>query len=297
MASSLRDIEPDQQGLYPIRAVSSVTGVNSITLRAWERRYGLIKPTRTPKGHRLYSKLDIETIQRIVRLLESGISVGQVKTALEQVNAPLTAQNDQHSRTWEDYQELVLNAVSTFNDQKLATLLLELWTTYPADLVLRRLIRPLLAERAEHMDSLASAEAEHQFIAQCVVNQLSRRVFSNNESSSQPLILIAGIDRALCSVDALTMAAECQNAQFSIHYAGERLSVNSLNLIAKQRKPSAIITYLPSDAEPYIEPLAMIAQASSSNVWISQPVNLEEYPLLHTLSERMDDSIREFPRG
>ena len=36
-----------QQGLFPISAVSQLTGVNSVTLRAWERRYGLIKPTRT----------------------------------------------------------------------------------------------------------------------------------------------------------------------------------------------------------------------------------------------------------
>ena len=38
--------------LYPIREVSRLTGVNSVTLRAWERRYGLIRPQRTPKGHR-----------------------------------------------------------------------------------------------------------------------------------------------------------------------------------------------------------------------------------------------------
>ena len=45
-----------EEELYPIRTVSSLTGVNSITLRAWERRYGLIKPVRTPKGHRLYTQ-------------------------------------------------------------------------------------------------------------------------------------------------------------------------------------------------------------------------------------------------
>ena len=42
-----------QAGYFPIRVVSQRTGVNSVTLRAWERRYGLLKPLRTPKGHRL----------------------------------------------------------------------------------------------------------------------------------------------------------------------------------------------------------------------------------------------------
>ncbi|MFO7703780.1 MAG: MerR family DNA-binding transcriptional regulator, partial [Halopseudomonas sp.] len=36
--------------MLPIREVSRVTGVNAITLRAWERRYGLITPHRTEKG-------------------------------------------------------------------------------------------------------------------------------------------------------------------------------------------------------------------------------------------------------
>ena len=42
------------QELFPIRTVSAETGVNPITLRAWERRYGLVNPRRTDTGHRLY---------------------------------------------------------------------------------------------------------------------------------------------------------------------------------------------------------------------------------------------------
>ena len=37
----------DSPALYPIRTLSSLTGVNSVTLRAWERRYNLIRPQRT----------------------------------------------------------------------------------------------------------------------------------------------------------------------------------------------------------------------------------------------------------
>lgn len=42
--------------LLPIREVARLTGVNPVTLRAWERRYGLVVPQRTGKGHRLYSE-------------------------------------------------------------------------------------------------------------------------------------------------------------------------------------------------------------------------------------------------
>ena len=81
MAQSKQQTEnlSGEEELYPIRTVSSLTGVNSITLRAWERRYGLITPIRTPKGHRLYTQNDIDLIQQVLELLEKGISIGQVK--------------------------------------------------------------------------------------------------------------------------------------------------------------------------------------------------------------------------
>ncbi|WP_130536681.1 MerR family transcriptional regulator [Thiomicrorhabdus indica] len=71
------------QPLYPIREVSRITGVNSITLRAWERRYGLIEPVRTPSGHRLYTDEHIQQIQTAVSLNQQGIPISRVKTLLE----------------------------------------------------------------------------------------------------------------------------------------------------------------------------------------------------------------------
>ncbi|WP_240031387.1 MerR family transcriptional regulator [Guyparkeria sp. SCN-R1] len=76
--------ETESQALLPIRSVSQITGVNPITLRAWERRYDLIRPTRTPAGHRLYSQTDIRTIQRIQELAESGMGFAQIASLLEQ---------------------------------------------------------------------------------------------------------------------------------------------------------------------------------------------------------------------
>lgn len=70
------------QGFMPIRDVARITGVNAVTLRAWERRYGLIVPHRTPKGHRLYSAEHVARIQAILTWLGRGVSVSQVKGLL-----------------------------------------------------------------------------------------------------------------------------------------------------------------------------------------------------------------------
>ena len=66
--------DQNQNELFPIRALAEQTAIGSSTLRAWERRYGLLKPHRTPKGHRLYSQSDVVRVRKIVELLEDGHS-------------------------------------------------------------------------------------------------------------------------------------------------------------------------------------------------------------------------------
>ena len=59
-----------EEGYLPIREVARSTGINAVTLRAWERRYGLIVPYRTPKGHRLYSPANLERIHAILACIQ-----------------------------------------------------------------------------------------------------------------------------------------------------------------------------------------------------------------------------------
>src|SRR5476649_311132 len=72
-----------KQGWLPIREVARQTGVNAVTLRAWERRYGLVVPQRTPKGHRLYSTEHVQRILKILTWLNRGVSVSQVNHLID----------------------------------------------------------------------------------------------------------------------------------------------------------------------------------------------------------------------
>ncbi|MEB2861429.1 MerR family DNA-binding transcriptional regulator, partial [Staphylococcus sp. GCP4] len=45
--------------LYTIGEVALLCDINPVTLRAWQRRYGLLKPQRTDGGHRLFNDADI----------------------------------------------------------------------------------------------------------------------------------------------------------------------------------------------------------------------------------------------
>lgn len=63
---------------YPVRLVALRTGLTPHVLRAWERRYGLVTPTRTDGGQRLYSQHDIERLSRLRRLTERGHAIGRL---------------------------------------------------------------------------------------------------------------------------------------------------------------------------------------------------------------------------
>jgi DNA-binding transcriptional MerR regulator len=75
--------------VYPIRTVAKITGVSEGTLRAWEVRYGIITPARTPGGHRIFSENDIERVLSIKRMLHvDGLSLAGVQRLLSASGEP-----------------------------------------------------------------------------------------------------------------------------------------------------------------------------------------------------------------
>ncbi|MEJ2668345.1 MAG: MerR family transcriptional regulator [Deinococcales bacterium] len=58
--------------MFTIQEAASRAGLSPDVLRAWERRYRVVRPARTPSGYRLYSEADISTLQAMQRLIDSG---------------------------------------------------------------------------------------------------------------------------------------------------------------------------------------------------------------------------------
>lgn len=63
---------------HPIRIVAQRTGLTPATLRAWERRYGVVDPDRSDGGQRLYSDADVERLNRMRMLTEAGRAISLV---------------------------------------------------------------------------------------------------------------------------------------------------------------------------------------------------------------------------
>ncbi|NNG12714.1 MAG: MerR family transcriptional regulator, partial [Halobacteria archaeon] len=63
---------------YRIGTVAKLTGISPDTLRIWERRYGVVEPVRSPGGGREYTSEDIERLQLIKQLVDSGDAIGSI---------------------------------------------------------------------------------------------------------------------------------------------------------------------------------------------------------------------------
>jgi len=63
---------------HPVRLVAQRTGLSSHVLRAWERRYGVVAPTRTVGGQRLYTDADIERLKLLRTLVARGGAISQL---------------------------------------------------------------------------------------------------------------------------------------------------------------------------------------------------------------------------
>jgi DNA-binding transcriptional MerR regulator len=70
-------VDGSQPG-FPIGVVCRLTGVAQETLRAWERRYGLVKPDRAGGRNRLYSRDEIRRIALVKALVDAGHAVGSI---------------------------------------------------------------------------------------------------------------------------------------------------------------------------------------------------------------------------
>ena len=67
--------------LLRIGEVSRCLGVSDYVLRAWENRYGLLQPVRSPGGFRLYSEEDEWRIRRMQAYLADGLSAAEAARA------------------------------------------------------------------------------------------------------------------------------------------------------------------------------------------------------------------------
>lgn len=134
--------------MNPLRAqirigeLSRRLGVSPELLRAWERRYGVMRPARSAGGFRLYSDVDVARVQRMKTHLQEGLSAAEAaRAAIEETSAPpefvettnLADSAAELQRALERYDEQAANAIVD-----------SLLSSFGTEIVLGRVVVPVL---------------------------------------------------------------------------------------------------------------------------------------------------------
>lgn len=185
--------EKPAESWLPIREVARITGVNAVTLRAWERRYGLIVPHRTDKGHRLFTTEHVQRIQHILTWLNRGVAVSQIRQLLDSTQPSSPLANDD----WQTWRQTLGQAISDLNWRRLDDNFNQVMSLYPARTVCEHLLTPLLSELEQRWQGLFGAQLEQGFFYSWLRSKLGTRLYHNNRSlSGAPVLLINQSDLA-----------------------------------------------------------------------------------------------------
>ena len=86
-----QEIVPDKN-LYRIGEVSRITDTKPFVLRYWETEFPMLQPVKSPSGHRLYRRKDVDTVLLIKRLLyDEGFTIAGARRHLRDASEDPTA--------------------------------------------------------------------------------------------------------------------------------------------------------------------------------------------------------------
>ncbi|WP_087719776.1 MerR family transcriptional regulator [Salinicola salarius] len=255
--------------LYPIREVSRLTGVNSVTLRAWERRYGLIRPQRTPKGHRLYGRDDIERVERILQWLNRGVPVSQVRELLDQPEAAETPAPQMGD--WASQRQHLIHAVESLDSARLEVLFNQSLSLYPVSLCIAELWQPVISQLEERWGDQFGATLQRRVLETFLRTRIGTRIYHANQLSNAGEILVARLPDDSSGFWALLMGLAASAAGYRVQLidgdlplsefplAVERLGAKALLLASSHAERSDIIRrQLPRLAEQSQAPVCLV---------------------------------------
>lgn len=241
MNAAAKTIDNPEEKLYTIGTVSKLTGVGAITLRAWERRHGLIRPVRKESGHRLYTRNHIDQINRITALTQGGLRISQINPEMLESDTDSESGAEMDSDVWKDYLNSMVAAVISFDEDRLEEIYNTALSLYPINLVTRKLLTPLLIELGIRWASQQSGVAEEHFFAFYLRNKLGARYHHRPRGNKGLRLLLAGLPGEHHEIGLLLFALAAHETGYSVIPLGANMPMDELGKIAEKKGCSAIL--------------------------------------------------------
>lgn len=249
--------------MYTIKHAAELTGVPVATLRAWERRYGVVTPQRTGGGYRLYDDDAVDRLRAMRDLVGAGWAprqaadeVAQRSAGREQpapVRAPdaLTAlPGDAAPAAGEPgvaeggHSDLVA-ACRTLDPPQVAAVLDERFARGSYEAVVDDWLMPALAAVGDAWEHGEVSTAAEHLVAHAVLRRLATAYEAAGTGIRGPRVLIGLPPGGRHELGSLAFAVAARRAGLAVTYVGADLPLDSWLDAVAQVRPHAIVLAVP----------------------------------------------------
>jgi DNA-binding transcriptional MerR regulator/methylmalonyl-CoA mutase cobalamin-binding subunit len=236
-------------------------------LRAWERRYGLVTPTRTDGGQRLYSQHDIERLSRLRRLTERGHAIGRLApldleelTRLDEesaADAMLSAPDEAKTSrapagSVPDYVAAALRAAQRLDSAELEAVLERAAVTLGVPEFLDGVVAPVLDDIGRGWRERSVSIAQEHLATAVFRRVLGWLLGVYRVDGPAPRVVVATPPGQVHELGALMVAVSAAAEGWAVTYLGPDLPVADLVSAVAQTGARAValsVVYLPNDRD------------------------------------------------
>ena len=235
--------------LYPIRAVSKLTGISVDALRAWERRYSAVTPQRDGRG-RLYSEADLERLQLLNSAVRGGHAIGRLAALSNDELRDLTSVEAQVATT-EPLQptrpgvklshQAVLSAVRNMDHAAAERELATLAAILPPREMIREVALPLMTDVGDEWHAGRLTIAQEHMTSSLLRNLMGGLIPLYRRSSVAGKVLFATPRGERHEFGILLSAMLAAAGGLDVVYLGVDLPGEEVVTAAKKTAPQAVI--------------------------------------------------------
>ncbi|MEO7271816.1 MAG: MerR family transcriptional regulator [Vicinamibacterales bacterium] len=261
--------------LYPIRAVSRMTGLTVDTLRAWERRYEAVVPTRNDRG-RVYSEADVARLKRLDELVKQGHAIGTIAGSSDADLDQLLRGGGVHAVRPEPTPMANLDALSAAMDRYdleavEATLNRYAVLLPPRDLVFS-VVLPLLQQIGERWQAGRLRPSQEHLVSAIIRSVLGGSLRAIARPAGAPRVVFATPCGDRHELGLLCGALLAATAGYGVLYLGADLPASDIFHAAEAAGARIIVLSLTAPGVvPGTEIAALAASAPNREVWVGGP--------------------------
>jgi len=219
---------------YEIHEVAELTGLAAARLRAWERRYEVVRPRRMPNGYRAYTADQVALLRAFARLIESGERIGDLAARPRE---EVLAQAEARSLDGTPHAALV-EAVRAFDRERLEGLVAQQLALRGLRAFAEDVVLPL-ARAVGDLWALGKVPIAGEHLASEVVLHALKGGLRVSRGTG-PLLVGACLPGERHEWGLLATLAVAQETGWRIHYLGADLPVQEVVEAAWKLSPRAL---------------------------------------------------------